>query len=124
MNLIIYHYPKNYSNIDLPGYLYTIRTVSMSRGNGGEKLLLTRAINYYYYFNIFHKFIKQFDIERLSLFYEIRSLQKFILYFKNFNIISYHDKIINFLNSIIDDDGTDKTFKIYANNILSYYEEE
>ena len=38
MNIIAYQYAQNYSNIILPGYLYNIRNVSMSRGNGGIKL--------------------------------------------------------------------------------------
>ena len=38
MNILTYHYANNYSNIELPGYLYNIRKVSMSRGEGAKKL--------------------------------------------------------------------------------------
>ena len=37
MNIISYQLANNYTNSFLPGYLYTIRKVSMSRGNGGDK---------------------------------------------------------------------------------------
>ena len=35
MNIISYHFANNYSNIDLAGYMYNIRKVSMSNGDGG-----------------------------------------------------------------------------------------
>ena len=38
INIIIYQFAQNYSNIELPGHLYTIRKVSMSRGEGGINL--------------------------------------------------------------------------------------
>ena len=47
MNLIAYQYAQNYSNIILPGYLYNIRIVSMSRGEGGVKLKRVRASDRY-----------------------------------------------------------------------------
>ena len=62
MNLISYHFANNYSNINLPGYMYNLREVSMSRGDGGNELKTIRSINHYLYFKIFYKFIKQFNI--------------------------------------------------------------
>ena len=124
MNLIIYHFARNFTNIDIPGYLYTIRSVSMSRGNGGDKLLSTRAINYYFYFIIFYTYIKQFNYERLSLFYEIWNLQKYIFIIKDLNLNFYISEIIKFLNSILDDNYADKNFKKFINIILLYFEEE
>jgi glycosyltransferase involved in cell wall biosynthesis len=46
MNVISYHFAHNYSNINIPGYLYTIRKSSMSSGEEGQKLEITRSINY------------------------------------------------------------------------------
>ena len=46
MNLISYHFAHNYSNIDLPGYMYNLRRASMSRGNGGIELKTIRSINH------------------------------------------------------------------------------
>ena len=67
MNIIIYQFAQNYSNIELPGYLYTIRKVSMSHGEGGIKLNIIRAINYYYYFKLFYKYIK--NIIKIEIIY-------------------------------------------------------
>ena len=49
MNLINYHFANNYSNIDLPGYMYNLREVSMSRGDGGIELKKIRSRNFFYY---------------------------------------------------------------------------
>ena len=60
MNIVSYQFAKNYTNIKVPGYLYIIRKVSMSRGNGGGKLKKTRAMNYLFYFKLFYKYIKDY----------------------------------------------------------------
>ena len=45
MNIILYNFANNYTNIDLPGYLCNIRKLSMSNGEGGIKLRRIRSIN-------------------------------------------------------------------------------
>ena len=124
MNLIIYHFAKNYSNINIPGYMYTIRSISMSRGEGDKRLLSLRAINNFLYFKIFYKYIKQFNVERKSLFNEIRNLKKFLYLIKDLNINSYENDVKHFLNTIIDDNFTNKNFKDFVNQILLYFEED
>ena len=54
MNVISYHYANNYSNIYLPGYMYNIRPLSMSHGNGGVLLNQVRAIKKFEKIYIFH----------------------------------------------------------------------
>ena len=47
---------NNYTNSFLPGYLNTIRKVSISRGNGGDILAQARSINFFFaYRNILIK---------------------------------------------------------------------
>ena len=124
MNIIIYHFANNYSNIDIPGYMYTIRQVSMSRGDGGERLLSLRAINNFYYFDIFYKYIKEFNIQRKSLFYEIRNLKKFLYLIKDLNVNPHENNVKTVLNEILDDSLANKVFKYFANEILLYFEED
>ena len=45
MNIISYNFANNYSNIELPGYMYNIRKLSMSNGGGDIKLEIIRSIN-------------------------------------------------------------------------------
>ena len=77
MNIVCYHYANNYSNIYLPGYMYNIRPISMSHGDGGAFLKQVRAINYLLYLIIFFKSIKKFGINRRILFYELKNLQRY-----------------------------------------------
>lgn len=124
MNLILYQFANNYSNINVPGYMYLIRNgVSMSRGDKDKKILFLRAINNFYYFKIFYKCIKQFKIKRKSLFYEIRSLKKFLYLFKDLKSNLYENDSKIFLNDILNDKFADKNFKNFANEILLYFEE-
>ena len=78
MNIVTYQFAKNFSNIDLFGYLYVRRNISMSRG-GGEELEQIRAINFLFYFNIFYKYIKDYNKDINILFYEMKNLEIKIL---------------------------------------------
>ena len=59
MNIIIYQYANNFSNIKLPGYLYIRRKMSMSRG-GSDELKQIRARNFISYFQKFFNYIKDY----------------------------------------------------------------
>ena len=122
MNLIIYHFANNYSNIYLPGYMYNIRQVSMSRGDGGVRLNKIRAINYLLYFKIVFKYIKQFKINRKILFHEIKNLKRFIYFIKDNNMTFYENLTLNFLNEILYDYFANKIFKSFAIELLLYFE--
>ena len=124
MNLISYHFAHNYSNIDLPGYMYNLRTVSMSRGDGGIELKIIRSINHLFYFKIFYKYIKQFEMNRKSLYYEIKNLRRFIHFIKDYNITSYNKETKDLLNDIINDKYANKWFKFFTSELLFYLEEE
>ena len=79
INVISYHFANNYSNIYLPGYMYNIRSISMSHGNGGVLLNQVRAINYLLYCKILYKYIKQFEINRRILFNELKKLKRYYI---------------------------------------------
>ena len=123
MNVISYHFANNYSNIDLPGYMYNIRDISMSHG-GGFEIKTLRSINYYFYFRIFYKYIKLFKINLKSLFYEMKNLRRFIINFNSYNIISYQKELKDFLSEILNDKDTHLKFKILLSDVLLYLEED
>ena len=124
MNLITYHFAQNYSNIDLPGYMYNLRRVSMSRGDGGVELKIIRSINHLLYFKIFYKYIKEFKMSRKSLYYEIKNLRRFIYYIKDCNITSYYKETKDFLNEIFNDKYSNQHIKFYISELLFYLEED
>mgnify|MGYP002625702252 CR=1 FL=1 len=120
MNLISYHFANNYSNIFLPGYMYNIRSLSMSRGDGGVLLKQIRAINYLLYFKILFKYIKQFGINRKILFNELRNLKRYIYSIKDNNMTIYENYTKNFLNEILNDNFSDKIIKTFIVELLLY----
>ena len=124
LNIMINHFANNYSNIFFPGYLYNLRSISMSRGEGGIQLRIIRTKNIIFYFQLFYKYIKQFKQNRKSIFYEIRRLAKYIYYVKDLNLIPQENNIKDLLNEIMDDYLANKYFKNYANQMLLYLEEE
>ena len=124
LNIMINHFANNYSNIFFPGYLYNLRSISMSRGEGGIQLRIIRTKNIIFYFQLFYKYIKQFKQNRKSIFYEIRRLAKYIYYVKDLNLIPQENNIKDLLNEIMDDYLANKNFKKYANQMLLYLEEE
>ena len=118
MNIILYQFAQNYTNIKLPGYLYNIRKESMSRGEGGIKLKRIRTINHFFYFKLFYKYIKEFKKDRNYLFYEMKSLKHYILNINKLNITKYIPKEISFLKEIISDKYTPFGFKNFLEDLL------
>ena len=121
MNIIAYQYAQNYSNIILPGYLYNLRNVSMSRGNGGIELKKIRAINHYQYFYIFYKYIKDFKKDRNFLMYEMKDLNHYVLFIKDLNITEYISKEIKFLKHLLIDRKVKAKFRKYIKKTLKYF---
>ena len=121
MNIIAYQFAHNYSNIILPGYLYNIRNVSMSRGNGGIELKKIRTINHYQYFYIFYKYLKDFHKDRNFLMYEMKDLNHYVLYIKDLNIKEYIIKEIKFLKDLQKDKKVKTEFRKYIKETLNYF---
>lgn len=124
INAISYHFANNYSNIDLPGYMYNLRGISMSHGDGGIELQIIRSINYFLYFKMLYKYIKLFKINIKSLFYEMKIKRQFIYFFKEFNIGLYQKDLKDFMNEIISDGNASLRFKIFLSDTILYMEEE
>ena len=124
MNVISYHFAHNYSNINLPGYMYNLRRVSMSRGDGGIELKMIRSINHLFYFKVLYKYIKQFQINRKILYFEIKNLKRFIYFIKDYNITSYNKEAKDFLNEVIIDKYANNRCKDFISELLFYLEEE
>jgi len=117
MNIVTYQFAKNYSNIDLWGYLYVRRNISMSRG-GGEELEQIRAINFLFYFNHFYKYLKDYKKDINILFYEMKNLERKILAIKNKNMTQYLPIQQKLIKQILQEKNISKEFEIYLQNLL------
>jgi len=121
MNIVSYQFAKNYTNIDLPGYLYIIRKVSMSRGDGGDKLKQIRAMNHFYYFKLFYKYIKDYQKDLNFLYYEMKDLKRFIFYIKESNMTKYIPIQVNLLYQILQEKNISLVFEDFIQNVLLFF---
>ena len=99
LNIIVYQFAHNFSNINFFGYLYVRRNVSMSRG-GGKDLITTRAKNYVFYFVFFCKYIHDSNKDINYLFYEMKNLEKNLLIIKEYKMDIFKDIILNLISKI------------------------
>jgi glycosyltransferase involved in cell wall biosynthesis len=121
MNIVVYQYAQSYSNIILPGYLYNIRKVSMSRGEGGLELKKVRTINHYYYFKLFYRLIKEFKKDRNYLFFEMKDLNHYVYYIKDLDIKEYIPKQIKFVKYMLEDKYLSPEFRNYLVEIFNNF---
>ena len=121
MNIISYQFANNYTNINIPGYLYTIRKDIQQKDNGSMKLKRIRAINYLLYFKLFYKYIQDYNKDLNFLFYEMNSLNKFILELKESKMIQYKKIQLSLINQILKEKNLSIDFKSYLENMLMFF---
>ena len=121
INIISYQFANNYTNKDIPGYLYTIRKDSSSKGDGSKKLKEIRAMNYLFYFKLFYKYIQDYNKDINFLFYEMNSLNEYILELKESKMIHYKQIQISLIQQILNEKNISIYFKSYLENILMYF---
>ena len=106
LNIINFHFSNNYTNINIPGYMYNIREFSISHKKINEKVLVMESISFYLYFKLLFKYIKDYDKDRNYLYYELKYCGMFMLNLKKYNLKDYLQKIKYFFNEILDDKKT------------------
>jgi len=120
INLISFHFAQNYSNINLPGYMYNIREKSMTRGIRNIDNEILFCYNHLLYFRKFYDFIKNFNKKRNILFYELLDLNK-RLEMLNYLTKKKMKEILIFYHEILNDKYVFSNFKrivkIFALNI-------
>ena len=121
MNVITYQFANNFSNINLPGYLYFIRNISMFRG-GGDEIKEIRAINFFFYFKIFYKYIKDYKKDVNILFPEMKNLEKKIIIIKDNNMTKYIDIVQDLFQQILQEKNILNEFEGYIQNLSIYFE--
>ena len=90
LNIVSYQFAKNYTNINLLGYLNVIKSYSRKCEKEYNKQKHIKAMNYLYFLKLFYKYIKDYNKDRNFLFYEMRNLHdsvlelsdKYMIYFR------------------------------------------
>ena len=121
INILVFNFAKNYSNINLPGYLYNLRLNSMSRSNNGNKKDIIISINYLLYYKLFYRYIKDFKKDLNYLYYDLRIFSSHLLQIKNFNLTQYIPIVISFFKELIKNENITKYFKQYIEKLLLHF---
>ena len=116
LNIIVYQFSLNFSNINLPGYLYVRRKVSMSRG-GGINLIKTRAKNYVFYLLLFYKYMHEYNKDINFLFYEMKNIEKHLLIIKEYNMYKFKAILLNLISRIHHENSLSDEFQAYLRNL-------
>ena len=118
LNIINFHFAKNYSNIKIGGYLYNVKASSMSNGFININHRIKQNISYFFYFKLLYKYIKDFDKDRNFLYNEINVDKIRIIEFKKLHINDYLEKVKLFLYEIKNDNKSSEFLKNLMNQLL------
>ena len=122
INIINFQFASNYSNIDLPGYMYNIREQSASHIKMENKKIITISNNIILYFKLFYKYINYFNKDKNYLYQDIKGIIFYLSILKGFNATYFIKESKPFFNDIIKDKNISNEFKIYIKNFsLNYF---
>ena len=119
INLICLHFSNNYSNINLPGYMYNIRQFSMTHGNSNKKKWELFCYNHLLYLKKLYRFIKTFNKSRNFLYYELKSIYLLLITLEKIPK-TYKNEINQFFNEISNDKNASGIFKKYIKKLSSF----
>ena len=117
INILNFQLANNYSNVNLPGYLYNIRAKSASRINDNFSHNIIVSINYLLYFMLFFKYLKDFNKNLNILYYDLKVGNQYILQFKELKAKNYITSSINFFYKIMKNKISNK-FRKYLENLI------
>ena len=120
MNILNFHFAKNYTNINIYGYMYNVRNNSISRFTKNIKKRYVLNLGIYYYLKLFYKYIKEFNINRQVLYLEFVLFNKQIFFLKLNDPHFFKKKMKKIFDSIIEDDNASFFFKKYIKNLSKY----
>lgn len=117
LNIIIYNFANNYTNLNIPGYLHNIRNSSITHTINND-ILIKKSISFFLFYLLFYRLIKDFDKDRNYLYFDLRLFGRYILNLKTFNNTFFLNKAKFMFNEILNDNKISKEFKNY---IKFYY---
>ena len=112
-----FQFANNYSNINIPGYLYNLRKESASRLTNNNMTNVILGYNYMLYFQLFYKYLKHFKKNLNFLFYELKLFYELILILKKYEAKNYLSEAIIFFQQILKNKISIK-FKILIKEII------
>ena len=113
-NTKVFNFAQNYTNLNIPGYLYNVRKSSITHKEEDSNSLIQKSISFFLYYFIFHRYIKEFDKDRNYLYYDLKEYGEYILNLTKYNNTEYYLKKVKImLNDILNDNNATLEFKNY-----------
>lgn len=122
INIINFQLAKNYSNLNIIGYMYNIREDSMSRSNKEKEFNLKIAYNLLFFYKLFYKYIKYFHKDLNYLYFDLRTFDYYFKYIELCNnTYSKKKSIIKFYSMILKQRNISIQFKKYVENFINNF---
>ena len=120
INILNFQFASNYSNLNLYGYMYNVRSDSMSHSNEGQKEgQLKMANNIVYFYQLFYEYIKYFNKDINYLYYDLKYFDYYFKYIKDSNTSAFQKRQIKKLYSnIIEEKNISNKFREYAKQAI------
>ena len=120
INILNFHFAKNYTNINIHGYMYNVRINSISRFTNETKKRYILNSGIYYYLYLFYKYLKDFNMDRYLLYLEFELFNKQISFWKINDPVFFKKRMNKLFISIIKDVKSPDFFKKYIKNLTKY----
>ena len=121
INVFSYQIAKNFTNINLPGYLLITKRKTKELYDENYNLKKIKLMNFILYINLFYNYIKEFNKDTNFLFFEMKYLNHLILKIKDNNLTQIITNLIVLIEQILKYKILSNEFRIYLNNLLIYF---
>lgn len=121
INIMVFNFATNYSNIKIPGYLYIKKKVSMSRGQHVKKLDKIRGYNFLLYYQFLFGYIKKYKKDINYFFKDFDGFHHDLYKIKNMNIVEYIPKAINFFKKLLKIENIPNSSKLILKKLLVHF---
>ena len=120
INIHNFQFASNYSNLNLYGYMYNVRSDSMSHSNEGQKEgQLKMANNIVYFYQLFYKYIKYFNKDINYLYYDLKHFDYYFKYIKDSNTsVLQKRKLKKLFSNIVEEKYISNEFRAYAKKAI------
>ena len=122
INVMVFNFATNYSNIKIPGYLYIKKKVSMSRGQHVKNLDKIRGYNFLLYYRFLFGYIKQYKKDINYFFKDFDSFHHDLYKIKNMNIVDYIPKAKHFFKKLLKIEKIPNSSKLILKKLLVHFE--
>lgn len=123
INILAFQFANNYSNINIPGYLYILRENGMSSDNKGNlKHDVILSYNFLLYFKFLLKYVRKFNKDINFFLYDFKKFSIYLLKLKDANATEYIPSVRAFFKTILKKNISEQ-FKKFVNELMDYFSE-